>query len=77
MGAPEKTTASDTQQQRDASHNGGLADEIYTPIEAAIDREAERTVCSRECPPGKKPIVSVHGEDIDPESLPDDAERAA
>ncbi len=41
-------------------------EDIYTPIEAAIDRDAERTVCARHSPePERKPIVSVNGEDVE------------
>ncbi len=39
------------------------AEEIYTPIEGAIDREAERAVCTRL--KHTKPIVSVNGQDVE------------
>lgn len=63
----------------DAPQNqSGTSDEIYMPVDAAIDDEAHQTVCCGECPPDKKPIVSVHGKDVDADSLPQsEAERAA
>lgn len=78
-----RQTQTSTTGQSENGNPAGIAtasDEIYLPIEAAIDKEAERTVCSQqECDPKRrKPIVSVNGEDVDVSSLPEgNKERAA
>ncbi len=58
--------ADDRAEARDQTDPSLPTEEIYTPIEAAIDREAESAVCS--CRPEsaeKKPIVSVNGRDVE------------